>query len=438
MLDSLPQHSLIDLFESAADGRTGGPASDSITRMLKAIRAHLGMDVAFASEITGGMVHVRHADICADGPIHVGDAFPIEDSYCQRIIDGRLPQLMPDTSLVPAAAALKPTSAVPVGALLSVPIRLRDGRTYGTFCCFSFAANASLNDRDLAMLRAFAELAAAEIDVERTKEKVREGTVARIRAVIDQNLIRMVYQPVHRLSDGVITGVESLARFPDCEVRPPSDWFAEAAEVGLEIELELAAARAALEGLPYLPENISLGINLSPATLLSDALEPLIAAVPIGRIVVELTEHAAIQDYAGLARALLPLRQRARLAIDDVGAGYSGMRHILDLAPDLIKLDMSLVRDIDKDPARRALALAMVAFASGIDGEIVAEGVETAAELAVLLELGVPKAQGYYLSRPMPLMAARQFLLGSRGVADDHPRRPSPLPGEKRFRPIAI
>jgi EAL domain-containing protein (putative c-di-GMP-specific phosphodiesterase class I) len=419
------QNRLIELLANPPGGQAN-TSPDSITRMLKAIRTHLGMDVAFASEITGGEVHIRHADTASDGPIRVGDVFPAGDSYCQRIVDGRLPQLMPDTSAFSEAAALASTAALPVGAVLSVPIRLGDGSTYGTFCCFSFAANGSLNHRDLAMIRAFAELAAGEIDGRLIEEKIRDETVARIRAVIDQGRIRAVFQPVYRLSDGAITGVESLARFPDCEIRPPSDWFAEAAEVGLGTELELAAAKAALECLPYLPEDISLGINLSPATLLSEELEPMIAAVPAGRIVIEVTEHAAVSDYAGLTRALAPLRQRVRLAIDDVGAGYAGLRHILDLQPDLIKLDMSLVRDIDKDPARRSLALALVAFTSGTDAQIVAEGVETAAELAVLRELGVPKAQGYYLCRPMPLMAARQFLAGARDASKLVARRPGP------------
>jgi EAL domain-containing protein (putative c-di-GMP-specific phosphodiesterase class I) len=418
----LQRQSLFELFENPPQGQ-GNTAPHSITRMLKAIRAHLGMDVAFASEISGGQVHIRHADTGSDGPICVGDIFPAEDSYCQRIVDGRLPQLMPDTSSIPEAAALGCTAALPIGAVLSVPIRLKDGSTYGAFCCFSFAADGSLNHRDLATIRAFAELAAGEIDAGLFEERTREETEARIRAVIDQGRIRAVFQPVYRLSDGAITGVESLARFPDCETRPPNEWFAEAADIGLGTELELAAAKAALECLPYLPEDILLGINLSPATLLSEDLEPLIAAVPAGRIVVEVTEHAAVNDYAGLAQALAPLRQRVRLAIDDVGAGYSGMRHILDLRPDLIKLDMSLVRDIDKDPARRALAVALVGFAAGIDSQIVAEGVETAAELAVLRELGVPKAQGYYLCRPMPLMAVRQFLLGVRASSGQRTRK---------------
>jgi EAL domain-containing protein (putative c-di-GMP-specific phosphodiesterase class I) len=404
------------------------PPDDPVTAMLKAIRAHLGMDVAFASEVSAGAVVIRHADTGSGEIIRVGDSFVPEEGYCQRIIDGRLPQLMADTSAFPEAAALRCTAEMPVGAHLSVPIRLSDGRVYGTFCCFSFLPDHSLNDRDLQMMRAFADLAADEIDRGIRRDRLREAVRARVGGAIQDRAIRIVYQPIHRVRDAGIVGVECLARFPDCEARPPSDWFAEAAEVGLGVDLEIAALDTALEGLPSLPEDIYLAVNVSPATILSGRLEPIVAAAPPGRLVIELTEHAAIADYAALADALEPLRGRAGLAIDDVGAGYSGMRHILDLRPDIIKLDISLTRDIDTDPARRALAAALVAFAAGIGAEIVAEGVETEGELTALRELGVPKSQGYYLSRPKPLMAARQFILGERGsksvLPPVVPRRP--------------
>ena len=398
----------------ATAGEESLPSCDGVTRILRAIRAHLGMDVAFASEIASDEVIIRHADMIADGPFAVGDVFPAEGSYCQRILDGRLPYLIPDTSMVPVAAALECTATMPVGAHLSVPIRLKSGRVYGTFCCFSFRPDRSLNERDLQMLQAFAALAAEEIDTGLDREQHRAEIAARIADTIARDQIRTFYQPIYGVGCGRVVGLECLARFPDCESRPPSDWFNEAADVGLEVELELAAVRAALAGSAYLPDGCYLAVNASPAVILSGALEPLMAELKSRRLVVEVTEHAAVSDYQALADALEPLRKRARLAIDDVGAGYSGMRHILDLRPDLIKLDMSLVRDIDKDPARRALAAAMVAFAHGIDSRIVAEGVETAAELETLRELGVDSAQGYFLARPMPLMAVRQFLLGSR------------------------
>lgn len=169
-------------------------------------------------------------------------------------------------------------------------------------------------------------------------------------------------------------------------------------------------------------------MNVSPATVLAGGLEALLAELPQWRVVIELTEHRQVTDYAALRAALAPLRRRARLAVDDVGAGYSGLRHLLDLRPDIIKLDMSLTRDVDTDPARGVLAQAMVRFASEIGSVVVAEGVETQGELAALRAFGVTHAQGYHLSRPMPPVSAQQFLIGARGdVPARKPASAAPL-----------
>lgn len=418
MAHAAPQTELPEAFLSRPEPDPE-PVGNGITRMLRALRAHLGMDVAFASEIRDGKVIIRHADTIPDGALGVGDEFVAEDGYCQRIVDGRLPYLMPDTSTVPEAAALACTRELPVGAHISVPLILRDGSVYGTFCCFNAAADPSLNQRDLDTLRAFADLAAAEIDDNLRADRERKAARERIESVIARGPLGIVYQPIHCLNSGRVVGLEALARFADSALRRPSEWFEEAAEAGIGVDLEMAAVRGALAGSPYLPEDVYLAVNVSPATVLSGQLEAVISGVADGRVVIELTEHEAVSDYVALKQALEPLRGRARLAIDDVGAGYAGMRHILDLEPDIVKLDMSLVRDIDKDPARRALALALVAFTSGMHSEIVAEGVETAGELAVLRALGIPKAQGYFLSRPMPLVVVQKFILGDRLAAAD-------------------
>lgn len=129
--------------------------------------------------------------------------------------------------------------------------------------------------------------------------------------------------------------------------------------------------------------------------------------LPPGRIVIEITEHSDVENYEQLLRALLPLRQRGfRLAVDDAGAGYSSLRHILNLQPDFIKLDMGLIRNIDVDPARRALASALIGFARETGSVIIAEGVETASEFETLQLIGVEQVQGYFLGRPMPLECA--------------------------------
>ncbi|WP_425229269.1 EAL domain-containing protein [Sphingomonas sp.] len=171
--------------------------------------------------------------------------------------------------------------------------------------------------------------------------------------------------------------------------------------------------RSALAALPYVPDPAYLAINVSPAVATAPALRVLLEQAPSGRLLLEVTEHAAIEDYDLLSRALAPLRSHIRIAIDDVGAGYAGLRHILDLAPDVLKLDIGLTRDVDRDPARRALIEAMVRFGGDIGASIVAEGVEREGERATLAALGVGYAQGWLFSRAVPAVAAsRQLLAG--------------------------
>jgi EAL domain-containing protein (putative c-di-GMP-specific phosphodiesterase class I) len=149
---------------------------------------------------------------------------------------------------------------------------------------------------------------------------------------------------------------------------------------------------------------VYVAVNGSPGFVLSGALPELLQSVDISRVVLELTEHASVPDYRELTDALAPLRALGlRIAIDDAGAGYASMRHILNIEPDLVKLDISLTRGIDGDRKRRALASALIAFARETDVGIIAEGVETSAELLTLQSLGVNRAQGYYLARPKPL-----------------------------------
>jgi len=231
--------------------------------------------------------------------------------------------------------------------------------------------------------------------------------VARVRAAMAPGVMSIVFQPVIDLRRGVVAGAEALARFAMEPRRTPDVWFNEAWDVDLGVELELVAIRRALESLDRLPEGAHLAINASPQTLVSPLLDDVLAGVPGHRLIVELTEHAQVDDYGDIKAAIERLRTRGiRLAIDDAGAGFSSLQHILHLRPDLIKLDRSLTQGIDADPVRYALAAALVTFAVSLDAEICAEGVEKDAELAALQHLGIAYGQGYFLGRPLPLPLA--------------------------------
>ncbi len=242
---------------------------------------------------------------------------------------------------------------------------------------------------------------AGRLDVEADEEQRRQEMVARIRGILGGRRLRSVLQPIFDVATGQVEGFEALARFPPDGNRTPDMWFRDAREAGLGVELEVEAVRSALGHLPRLPPEAFLSVNASPDAATSEALTDLLMPAA-HRIVVEITEHAPVEDYAGLEEALRGLRSAGgRLAIDDAGAGFASLRHIVRLAPDIIKLDISLTSGIDSDRTKRALATALISFAGEIGATVVAEGVETQAELSTLRELGVPRAQGYHLGRPM-------------------------------------
>lgn len=386
--------------------QTNGVASlastaNGVDGILRAVRTHLRMDVAFVAQFRATDRLFTHVDASGASPIACGDALNLESGYCKRVVEGRLPELIPDAGALPETAALPETRAIPIGSHISVPIRLRDGSLYGTFCCFSFAPDPLLNERDLQMMHAIADVIADQID--RDLQASREQQ--RRRGHLEQALLRgdphIVYQPIFNLQTGHVVALESLSRFATEPPRPPDAWFAEASELGLGPRLESLAANRALGSLDKLPPGVGIAVNVSPATLLSGSFADLLSAHDLTRLTLEITEHASISDYDQLLMGLAPYRALGlKISVDDAGAGYASMRHILNLEPDSVKLDISLTRRIDQDRKRRALAAALIAFAEEASLTIIAEGVETAAELAVLRQLGVDQAQGYYLSRP--------------------------------------
>jgi EAL domain-containing protein (putative c-di-GMP-specific phosphodiesterase class I)/CheY-like chemotaxis protein len=235
-------------------------------------------------------------------------------------------------------------------------------------------------------------------------DDTRRQRVARVRAAIESVAIKTVYQPIVELTNRQTIGFEALSRFTLEPEQSPDRWFADAHSVGLELELELATLTSALAGLERIPRDCFLSVNLGPAALLEDGILTLLGARAPERTVVELTEHAAIADYDLLRHALLDLRaQGLRLAIDDAGAGYASLRHVLSLAPDMIKIDASLTKQVETDRGARALTTALLSFATEMRQRVVAEGIEREETIAVLETIGVRYGQGFLLGKPQTL-----------------------------------
>ena len=244
-------------------------------------------------------------------------------------------------------------------------------------------------------------------DVEPTgpDESGRDVAIA-VEQMCQGNRLRSVAQPIVRLTDMTVVGYEALTRVDDPRGRSIQWWLDRATEHDRRSPFEVACWRsiARIGDLPdaKLPDECLLFANVSPQTLLEPELWRLREAMP-ARLVIELTEQAAVDDYQLLRDELAPwLASGARLAIDDTGAGYSSLRHVIELLPDFLKLDRAMVTDIDRDRNRLALVRSLVAFAREVGTSVIAEGIERVEELETLRAVGVAYGQGYLLARPGP------------------------------------
>ncbi len=386
----------------------GGLTGDIVDSALETVRRHLGMEIAYLSEFVGDTVVFRA--VSAPGRDNIpapGDSIPLEAVYCRHILEHRLPNIIRDTTKEPLTQSLDVTHSLPIGSHVSVPVRRADGSVYGMFCCISAQPNPTLTDRDLQVMELFASISEREVNAGLAVRSRRDTILAATRKAMEPDGLDLVLQPICDLRTRAVTGFEVLSRFRSEPYRTPDLWFADAAEVGLGEALEAAVLRRAVMAVEHLPDGLYLSVNASPATVTGGAFAEAVKGVDLSRVVLEVTEQAMVQDHDRLNFALDGLREGGlRVAVDDAGAGYAGLQQILRLRPDIIKLDMSLTRDVDHDTARASLAQALVLFADRTGAVIVAEGIEREGELLALRDLGVTRGQGWLLGRPMALASA--------------------------------
>jgi EAL domain-containing protein (putative c-di-GMP-specific phosphodiesterase class I) len=328
---------------------------------------------------------------------------------------------------------------------LAVPMVVM-GRVIGAFEVQSLEL-AAYTEAHVVAMRMAANLAALATE----RVLMSDGLVARgsadrdeIRSIIANGAFVTVFQPIVELESRTTVGFEALTRFADGS--PPDFRFNQASAAGVGLELEAATLEAAFRASGSLPANVLLNLNVSPGLVL--------AGEPLGSLlrewgwqtILELTEHVAVDDYGALRAAIRRLGSGVRLAIDDAGAGFASFRHILELAPDFVKLDRGIIAGLDADPARQALVAGMRHFAVTTGCGLIAEGIETEAELVALRALGVSLGQGYYLGRPeerRPVDAdpppAGSPVSGSIGngssPGERRPKSPGVAPARRRRRP---
>ncbi|MGZ8437517.1 MAG: EAL domain-containing protein, partial [Candidatus Limnocylindrales bacterium] len=291
-----------------------------------------------------------------------------------------------------------------VRALAFAPIRIQDD-VVGLLELGATGPDASdrLAER-LPALVEFASIASAVLGPSIASRVQLSRSRELIQASIDRAAFHPVFQPIIDLHSLGVIGYEALTRFDDGTA--PDIQFASAAALGLGPDLEIATLRAALAAAAALPEVPWLNVNVSPALILAG--EPLRSVLRgfSGRLMLEVTEHEVIADYAAFRSAVAALGPTVQVAVDDAGAGFASLRHIVELRPQVVKIDRSLVAGIDADPARQALLAGLRHFANSQGCRLVAEGIETEAELSTLVGLDIHAGQGYLLGRPVPILAS--------------------------------
>ena len=382
-------------------GNRRSPAEQQVADLLNTARKSLRLSVAFLSRLDGTTQHLEVVDTSVPFLFQEGYQQRQEVTLCQAILDKKLPPVIPNLKDFPEAMKLPAARMPRLRSYVSVPVVLSDGELYGTFCAAGLTSDKDLTKRDKALMDVLASAAAVIIEPEVRAQERRTEIEGRLAPVFADGGPVVVLQPIVDLASGVRVGAEALSRFPAGWEKAPDVCFAEAHSIGQGHRLELLALERAAEHLPRVGGYVAM--NVSPQTLLTAGCRALLGRLPLDRILLELSEHDPVEDYTELTAALAPFRAGGlRLAIDDVGAGFSSLRHIVVTSPDVIKIDRSIVSGLDHNPVLTTLIRSLVEFGHGCRARVVAEGVETADEAAALRALGVDYGQGWHFGRPGP------------------------------------
>ena len=382
-------------------GRKRTDAEQQIADLLRTAKRSLRLSVAFLSRLDGITQHLEVVESSIPVLFQEKVTQRQETSLCQAILERRLPPVIPNLKDHPEAMKLPAARLPRIRSYVSVPVLLSDGSLYGTFCAAGLTSDKELTERDRSLMEVLASAASVIIEPEIRERQRRDDIDGRLDPLVAAGGPTVVLQPIVDLSTGDRVGAEALSRFPADWGKGPDVVFEEAHSIGRGHEVELLALRRAAEHLDRVDGYVAM--NVSPQTLLTPGFAALLHTLPLPRILLELSEHDPVEDYDALTGALLPLRAAGmRLAIDDVGAGFSSLRHIVVTAPDVIKMDRSIVSGLHTDPVLTKLVESLVTFGHGCGVTVVAEGIETAQEAAALHDLGVDLGQGWHFGRPGP------------------------------------
>lgn len=300
------------------------------------------------------------------------------------------------------AGAACPAAESGLNAALFVPIRW-DGAVVGALVVAGADPDGAELLAALPDISQVATVAATLLGRKAVTRLARGQVRERVRRLIDDRAFRTVFQPIVNLETGDAIGFEALTRFDAWG--GPQPVFADAELAGLSAELERATLEEALREAEGLPRGAWLSLNVSPGVASDGETLPSLLAGQRRRIVVEISERSEVASYDMLRATLAALGPNVSVAVDDTGTGAANFRHLVELHPHWVKLDMGLVRGIERDFTRQALIMGLKQFARVSGRALIAEGIETTAERETLRRLQVRYGQGYLTGSPAPVEA---------------------------------
>jgi PAS domain S-box-containing protein len=372
--------------------------------LLDGLRQDTGVDLVYLGRFADGEQQLRIV-VGGDPGLRLfeGDRSALEATFCWRIPQSIIPGVIRDTALEPGVANLPGRVEDGIGGYVSTPVFAAGGEAYGTICCITSGPLEGDGNEILRRVEMVANVIQPNLAALEAELASQEDVSSKLREFIAGRGLTTVFQPVVDMATGETMAYESLTRLRSDPTHGPDWWLQVAHGLGVGVDLELAMLHRAADSAVGAGFGVPVSLNASPSILESGTLFPILDAHRTVRFGVEVTEHAVVNDYDRLRSAVARIKERGNLlVIDDAGAGFASFRHVLELKPDVIKLDISLTRDIDKDPTRRSLAAALGDFAIKQQTWVVVEGVETMGEAQTLRELGYRYAQGYLFARPAP------------------------------------
>ncbi len=384
--------------------RVNGVHGDSamLQDILVGYRMSIGFPLSCLVRFDGAKVHiVGVSDARGDAGLTPGPCPKDAEVYFQMLRDQEVPEVVRNTFMDPLCRFLRWIKNGQIGAIASISLTDADGRIIGAMCAFSPIPTV-IAPKDIKLAGVLARIASNMLPAPGTDVAHTTPLRQRVRNVMGDERVDIHLQPIMNLSSTKVRGYEALTRFlDDANSITPRTWFEEARRVGMQPLIECAAIAEAVDMLRFLPRDTYLSVNASPEVVRIGAVAEILRDAQPERIVIDLTEHEDADDLEGLELGLAELRTLGvQIALDNFGAGDLQMPTVVRLQPDILKLDMSLVKSINRRQNSQDLTRAIVAFAEDIGATLIAVGIEHESERATLAELGVPFGQGFLLAKP--------------------------------------